>query len=79
MYLLMSKNMLVDIKEMFTLREVLLLMFSTSTTRTNIKYRCVSVFGVKPCHDKDTHKLCKSLLEFRKTSKCKIIINYTKY
>lgn len=52
-------------------------MFETCQVRTNVKYRCVSVLGVKLWNGlNDELKLCSSLLMFKKTLKCKIIDAY---
>lgn len=51
-----------------------MLMFLIRKARTNVKYRCVSVLGVKLWNGiNDGLQLCDSLLEFRKTLMGKIM------
>ena len=70
------------IQHFFKLRETnydlrRLCVFEVCYVRTNVKYRCVSFLGAKLWNKlSDELKMCRSLLSFKKTLKCKIIKDY---
>ena len=77
-----NETISVSIQKMFKLRQGIynlrgLLMFETHKVRTNLKYRCVSVLGVKLWNELNNEiKMCNSIFVFKKTLKCKIIKGY---
>lgn len=82
MFRVVNKTIPVCIQKMFKLRQVVYnlkgwLMFETHKVRTNLKYRCVSVLGVKLWNGLNNEiKMCNSMLVFKKTLKFNIIESY---
>lgn len=82
MFQVVNKTIPVCIKKMFKLRQGIynlrrLLMFETHKVRTNLKYRCMSVLGVKLWNGlNEVIKMCNSMFVFKKTLKFEIIKGY---